>query len=76
MKAKIWTKSNCNYCVLAKKLLERENLDYEEIPVTPENIQEMRKSSLGFSTVPQIFIDDEWIGGYNELLRKLEVKND
>lgn len=74
LKAKIWTKSGCNYCVLAKALLDRENIDYEEISVTPENIQEMRRLSLGFSTVPQIFVDGEWVGGYNDLLRKLEAK--
>jgi glutaredoxin 3 len=58
----------CAYCIRAKALLERRGLEYEEIlmdddPAFREKLLEM----TGRWTVPQIFIDDEPIGGYTEL---------
>ncbi|HKO73919.1 MAG TPA: glutaredoxin 3 [Gaiellaceae bacterium] len=58
----------CGYCVRAKALLERRGLEYEEIvmdddPAFRQKLLEM----TGRWTVPQIFIDDEPIGGYTEL---------
>ena len=58
----------CGYCIRAKALLERRGLEYEEIlmdddPAFREKLLEM----TGRWTVPQIFIDDEPIGGYTEL---------
>ena len=58
----------CGYCVRAKALLERRGLAYEEIvmnddPAFRQKLLEM----TGRWTVPQIFIDDEPIGGYTEL---------
>ena len=58
----------CGYCIRAKSLLERRGLEYEEIvmdddPAFRQKLLEM----TGRWTVPQIFIDDEPIGGYTEL---------
>ena len=58
----------CGYCIRAKALLERRGLEYEEIlmdddPAFRQKLLEM----TGRWTVPQIFIDDEPIGGYTEL---------
>ena len=58
----------CGYCVRAKALLDRRGLEYEEIvmdddPAFRQKLLEM----TGRWTVPQIFIDDEPIGGYTEL---------
>jgi glutaredoxin 3 len=58
----------CAYCIRAKALLERRGLEYEEIlmdddPAFRQKLLEM----TGRWTVPQIFIDDEPIGGYTEL---------
>jgi glutaredoxin 3 len=58
----------CGYCIRAKALLERRGLAYEEIlmdddPAFRQKLVEM----TGRWTVPQIFIDDEPIGGYTEL---------
>ena len=66
---KIYTKSYCGFCHAAKSLLAKRGLDYEEIEVTHDALQEkeMRKLS-GRTTVPQIFIDGKSIGGYQELL--------
>ncbi len=65
----IYTKDWCGYCHSAKQLLTTLGYKFEEIDVTHdlERYQEMRQRSGGRSTVPQIFINDVSIGGYNEL---------
>ena len=67
----IYSSNNCNYCVKAKVLLAEKGLAFEEIniQVNPEYRDEMLSKSQGKRTVPQIFINDTHIGGYNELLR-------
>lgn len=60
----------CPYCVMAKKLLASKGLDYREIDVTYDDAlrREMEERS-GRRTAPEIFIDDEFVGGYDELAR-------
>lgn len=72
MTVTIYTKAYCGYCRAAKSLLQREGLEYKEIPVDrDENLfQEMVNKSQRF-TVPQIFFDDEHIGGYTDLVSYL-----
>ena len=64
----IYTKTWCAYCRMAKALLSKEGIDFEEIDVTfdIEKEQEMKQRS-GRYTVPQIFIGNEAIGGFTEL---------
>ena len=64
----------CNFCDAAKRLLSRNNLDFTEIDVStgPGVRDEMIKKANGKRTIPQIFFNDEHIGGYQEL-RALEV---
>ena len=64
----------CNFCDAAKRLLLRNNLNYNEIDIsTKEGLRdEMTKRAYGRKTIPQIFFNDEHIGGYQEL-RALEV---
>ena len=64
----VYSTPNCPYCVRAKALLQSKNLTFKEIDVSDdvENLQKMMKLS-GLRTVPQIFINDESIGGYDEL---------
>jgi glutaredoxin 3 len=58
----------CGYCVRAKALLERRGLEYEEIVMDDDPAFRQKLLELtGRWTVPQIFIDDEPIGGYTEL---------
>ena len=66
----------CNFCEAAKKLLNRNNLEYDVIDIsTKESLKdEMIAKSNGKRTIPQIFFDDEHIGGYVEL-RELERNN-
>ena len=63
----------CNFCDAAKRLLLRNNLNYNEIDIsTKEGLRdEMIKRASGRRTIPQIFFDDYHVGGYQEL-RELE----
>ena len=63
----------CNFCDAAKRLLLRNNLEFNEIDVSTKDglRDEMIKKANGRRTIPQIFFDDKHIGGYQEL-RALE----
>tara|TARA_B100000902_G_C27105791_1_gene811075 strand:- start:170 stop:433 length:264 start_codon:yes stop_codon:yes gene_type:complete len=65
----VYSSNFCHYCVKAKKLLERLNLSYQEINIQnfPEKRDEMLSKSNGKRTVPQIFVNDYHVGGYDEL---------
>lgn len=64
----VYSTHDCPWCVRAKTLLQSKRLDYEEVNISSdaERMQEMVKRS-GRRSVPQIFIDDESIGGFDEL---------
>lgn len=68
-KIEIYTKDYCSYCHRATDLLRSKNIAFTEYDVTNDSDkeQEMRDRS-GRRTVPEIFIDDELIGGCDELL--------
>ena len=72
----IYTGPLCNYCDAAKKLLTRNNANYIEIniAVVEGSMEEMIKKANGKKTIPQIFFDDQHIGGYDEV-RALEKEN-
>ena len=65
----IYTDMICGYCALAKRLLKSKQVDFNEIEVSGDaNLRaEMRSRANGQRTVPQIFIDDIHIGGYDDL---------
>jgi alkyl hydroperoxide reductase subunit F len=67
-KIEVYTKEWCPYCAKAKALLKSKDLHYTEIDVTSDEArqQEMIRRS-GRRTVPQIFIDGEPTGGYDDL---------
>lgn len=64
----IYSKTHCPFCDRAKALFDNKNVPYEEIMVDekPELYQKL-KEQTGLLTVPQIFINDELIGGYTDL---------
>ena len=72
----IYTGPLCNYCEAAKKLLTRNNVEYKEISIaTVEGaMDEMISKANGKRTIPQIFFDDQHIGGY-DYVRALEKEN-
>ena len=67
----IYTSLICPYCIAAKKLFENQNLNFTEILIDNdyEIKKKMIKLSNGRKTVPQIFFDDDHIGGYDDLLK-------
>lgn len=64
----MYTQALCGYCSAARKLLKAKGINFNEIDVTlnVNRRREMRERS-GRRTVPQIFVDDEPIGGYDEI---------
>ena len=67
----IYSSNNCGYCELAKNLLDSLRYQYQEINIQemPNKMDEMLRKSNGRRTVPQIFISDVHVGGYDELNR-------
>tara|TARA_B100000427_G_C15068386_1_gene403086 strand:+ start:287 stop:526 length:240 start_codon:yes stop_codon:yes gene_type:complete len=59
----------CNFCDAAKRLLLRNNLEFNEIDISTKDglREEMIKKANGKRTIPQIFFDDHHVGGYQEL---------
>ena len=75
-KVTIYTGPSCNYCDAAKRLLTRNNAIYNEINIATKTgaMDEMIAKANGKRTIPQIFFDDQHIGGYDEI-RALEKEN-
>lgn len=87
MKAEIWTKPNCPYCVKAKNLFNIKGIEYNEVligfdesntPTLSENQTISTREALldrvpNAKTVPQIWLDENYIGGYNELSSFLNI---
>ena len=66
----IYTQDWCGYCARAKQLLDRKGVVYQEIdaPYGSAARQEARVRAGGRTSVPQIFIDGQHIGGSDELM--------
>ncbi len=69
VRVQIYTSPFCGYCIRAKSLLDDKGVDYEEFGVMMDRglHSEMLNRSNGKTSVPQIFINDEHIGGCDEL---------
>jgi glutaredoxin 3 len=65
----MYTTLICPYCIRAKMLLKAKGVAYEEIDVTRdhETREWLVKATGGRRTVPQIFINEEAIGGFDEM---------
>ena len=72
----MYTGPFCNYCEAAKRLFVRNNVPFKEIDISKVEgaMDEMIKKANGKRTIPQIFFDDQHIGGYDEV-RALEKEN-
>ncbi len=68
-KVEIYTGMMCGFCAAAKRLLNQKGVDFEETDVSfsKDKRQAMMERANGRHTVPQIFIDDEHIGGCDDL---------
>ena len=75
MKAIVWTKNACPYCVQAKALLEQQGIDYEEKKIGVDHTREQLLEAVPTArSVPQIFLDNQHIGGFTELTQHLLKK--
>ena len=75
-KVLIYTKKLCGYCNEAKTLLDKKNQSYEEINIDKvAGVKDYLMNLTAWDTVPQIFINDKFIGGYEELY-KLDVSKE
>jgi len=76
MKAIVWSKYHCTYCDQAKTLLEVSGYEIEERKIgdgyTKDELLEVVPNA---KSVPQIFVNDEYIGGYTELTNYLNGRN-
>ena len=70
-KIEIYTSETCPYCIKAKKLLQMLKLDYQEQNVD-DDFERMcdalaARFNRQINTVPQIIINDNYVGGYSDL---------
>ena len=69
VKIELYSGPMCLYCMMAKQLLKRLDLAYEEYDVRRDQakMDEMLARSQGARTIPQVFINDRHVGGYDAL---------
>ena len=74
MKAIVYSKYNCQFCDMAKTLLNQHNIPFEERKIGDGYTrEELLEAVPGARSVPQIFLDNELVGGYTELKARLNV---
>ena len=67
-KVEIYTTPTCPYCHAAKALLADKGVAFEEITVLEPQLREkMTQRAMGRRTVPQIFVGDTHVGGYDDM---------
>ena len=70
-KVEIYSRSNCTYCVMATNFFDSKGISYAVYSADdPKIFNEMLERNPQARTVPQIFIDDELVGGYTDLIEK------
>ena len=69
-KVEIYTSKMCPYCSRAVRLLQSKNISFEQIDVSMSSAlrQTMCSRASGLTSVPQIFIDDDHIGGCDDII--------
>jgi glutaredoxin 3 len=70
LEIEVFTTNYCPYCVRAKDILKKHHLNFVEIDLTddPSGRLQLVERSGGRKTVPQIFINDQHIGGCDDLI--------
>ena len=73
MKAIVWSKDACPFCVQAKALLESKGIEFEERNVSKEwSKEQLLEAVPNARTLPQIFLNDKLVGGFPELRKHLQ----
>jgi glutaredoxin 3 len=76
MKAIVWSKNHCPYCDQAKNLLKLKGIDYEERNINDGwDKEDLMAAVPNARTVPQIFLDDQLIGGFTELRKHFSTED-
>lgn len=75
--AEVWSQTNCPACTEAKRLLERHGVKIVEkmLGINGFTKKDLIEKVPDARSVPQIFLEGEYIGGLNELKRKLANDN-
>ena len=69
----IWGRPSCSFCERAKSLCDQYDLKYDYITIDgPEKLQELQEQVPGVRTVPQIFWNGKYVGGYTEFAQEIE----
>ena len=69
IKVMLYSKTGCSYCTKAKELLKNKGIAYEEVELTNNKDLIIKLvNQTGQNTVPYVFVNDEFIGGYQDLL--------
>ncbi len=68
---KVYGTRICLYCDKAENLLKTKDLPFEKIYIDEDDDAKSYIVEQGFKTVPHIWLDDKWIGGYDDLVRFL-----
>lgn len=74
MKATVWSKDQCTFCEQAKSLLKMKGIEFEERNISKGtwSREQLLEAVPSARAVPQIFLDNEYIGGFTELKKRLE----
>ncbi len=69
-KIEIYTWDTCPFCIRAKALLDQKDVDYTEYMIKGDDDarDKMAARANGRRTVPQIFINDQWVGGCDDMM--------
>jgi glutaredoxin len=75
LKVEIYTKDFCIWCDRAKDLLNSHSIDFNEIDISDDDTRTKFYENIGnnVKTVPQIFIDGQRVGGYQDLREWLDA---
>ena len=68
-KAIVWSNVGCHFCEMAKTLLKQKGIEYEERNIAKDwKIEQLLEVVPNARTVPQIFVDNKYIGSYDKLV--------
>ena len=75
-KAIVWSNVGCHFCEMAKTLLKQKGIEYEERNIAKDwKVEQLLEAVPNARTVPQIFVDDKYIGSYDNLVEHLKKNN-
>ncbi len=77
MRATVWSKDQCPYCVMAKDLLRTQGMEYEERNISQGTWtrEQLMEAVPHARTLPQVIVDGNLIGGYDQLKKHFESKS-